>query len=247
MEWRHRDGLRWLHAQLPGAIAAFSTRVGGSGSPPFDSLNLGLLTGDDPAAVRANRERLAAALDRDPRGMLIGHQVHGDEVLVRDTAPDPNPYAGEPTAPRSDGQATASPRLTPIVQVADCLPIALAGDRGVAMVHGGWRGLAAGIVARGVDAVGASSAAIGPGIGRCCYEVDEPVLERFAELGDDVATGRMLDLPAVARALLERAGVAEVESADVCTSCEAELFFSHRRDGERTGRQGGLVWMDADG
>ena len=131
------------------------------------------------------------------------------------------------------------------MQVADCLPVAIAGERGVAMLHCGWRGLAGGIVARGVDEVGATAAAIGPGIGPCCYEVGDEVLERFAGLGDGVAAGRMLDLPEVARRLLAAAGIDAVESSGLCTSCDPELFFSHRRDAGRTGRQAGLVWLDA--
>ena len=100
-----------------------------------------------------------------------------------------------------------------LVYTADCLPVAVAGPDGVAMLHCGWRGLAAGIVARGADAVGATHAAIGPGIGPCCYEVGDEVLGAFAGLGDGVATGRMLDLPEVARRLLARAGVESIESA----------------------------------
>ena len=111
------------------------------------------------------------------------------------------------------------------------------------MVHCGWRGLAGGIVERAVDEVDAEAAAIGPGIGPCCYEVGEEVLAEFDDLGG-VAEGRMLDLPAVARKLLERAGVGSIESAELCTSSNPELFYSHRRDGERTGRQAGLVWVE---
>lgn len=112
------------------------------------------------------------------------------------------------------------------------------------MIHCGWRGLAAGIVERGVEEVDAKAAAIGPGIGRCCYEVGDEVRTAFESLGGGVSRGRMLDLFEVARRLLADAGVTEVEAADLCTSCEAELFFSHRRDGGTTGRQGGLVWIE---
>jgi hypothetical protein len=111
------------------------------------------------------------------------------------------------------------------------------------MAHCGWRGLAAGVVARAAETVDAEAAAVGPGIGPCCYEVGEEVLAEFSDL-DGVADGRMLDLPAVAKALLERAGVARTESADLCTKCNPELFYSHRRDGERTGRQAGLAWIE---
>jgi polyphenol oxidase len=103
-------------------------------------------------------------------------------------------------------------------------------------------------VARGAEIVGAARAAIGPGIGRCCYEVGDEVLDAFAHLGGGIADGRMLDLAEVARRLLARAGVNEVEMAGLCTSCEPELFFSHRRDGGSTGRQAGLAWEQvADG
>jgi YfiH family protein len=246
MDWRERDGVRWLEAALPGARAAFSTRVGGASAGPFRSLNLGLHTDDAEASVRANRARLTAALDRDPGGVLFGFQVHGAELARRERAPQPNPFAGPAERPADgDGQATSNPELTPLVQVADCLPVAVAGGRGVAMLHCGWRGLAAGIVARGVAEVGGTAAAIGPGIGPCCYEVGEQVLGSFARLGDGVATGRMLDLPEAARRLLAEAGVREVDSSDLCTSCNPDLFFSHRRDAGRTGRQGGLAWIDA--
>jgi YfiH family protein len=248
VQWRERDGTRWLEADLGNARAAFTTRRGGVSAGSFESLNLGLLTGDDPGAVRTNRHRAAAALGLEPNRFLIGRQVHGAELQVRDEPPKPNGFTepGSATPAEVDGQATSTPGLVPLVFVADCLPVALSGPDGVAMVHCGWRGLRAGIVARGAEAVGATRAAIGPGIGRCCYEVGHEVLDAFAPLGDGIADGRMLDLAEIARRLLARAGVEEVEAAGLCTSCEPELFFSHRRDHGRTGRQAGLIW-DGDG
>lgn len=247
MQWREKDGLRWLEADLPGARAAFSTRLGGFSEGPFASLNLGILTDDDRGAVVENRSRLAGALGRKPESVLIGRQVHRAEVLTHEAPQIPAPFAapGSPIAD-VDGHLTANPSLAPLVFVADCLPVALAGPGGVAMLHCGWRGLATGVVASGVAGVQATDAAIGPGIGRCCYEVGEEVLDAFSDLGDGIATGRMLDLTEVARRLLERAGVERVTAAGLCTSCEEELFFSHRRDGARTGRQAGLAWL-ADG
>jgi copper oxidase (laccase) domain-containing protein len=128
--------------------------------------------------------------------------------------------------------------------VADCFPVALSGTRGVAMLHCGWRGLAAGIVERGVTETGAEAAAVGPGIGPCCYEVGDEVRAAFADVGDPVAANGHLDLPAVIRTLLARAGVRRVQEADMCTSCNPGLFFSHRRDGPASGRQAGIAWFD---
>jgi len=114
-------------------------------------------------------------------------------------------------------------------------------------------------VDRQLAQIGATAAAIGPGIGPCCYEVGPEVLDPFAPLGDgitaadgpnsqakvDISARRRLDLPEVARRLLREAGVEHVESAGLCTRCESELFFSHRRDGSLSGRQAGLVWIEA--
>jgi YfiH family protein len=240
MRWREADGVEWLEAELPGARVAFSTRGGRVSEPPFDSLNLGIHTEDDPERVVENRRRLAAALGLDIDRIAFGRQVHGAELTVHRTVPARSP--GE-----ADGQVVSEPGLAALVFVADCLPVALAGPGGAAMLHCGWRGLAAGIVARGAAAVEATDAAIGPGIGVCCYEVGDEVLDAFGDLGPEIADGRMLDLVEVARRLLRASGVERVESAGLCTSCEAGRFFSHRRDAGRSGRQAGLAWIEGEG
>jgi YfiH family protein len=243
VEWRENEGVRWLEAKLPGARAAFSTRIGGLSEAPYDALNVGILTGDEFERVGENRRRLAASIERDPQGVVMARQAHGAELRRHNAPQEPRVFADVVKSPdEADGQVTSNPELTPLVIVADCLPVAMVGPGGVAMAHCGWRGLAGGIVARVADAVEAEAAAIGPGIGPCCYEVGDEVLSAFADL-DGVARGRMLDLTAVATALLERAGVGTIESSGLCTSCNPELFYSHRRDGERTGRQAGLAWM----
>jgi YfiH family protein len=245
MEWRESGGVRWLQADLGAATAAFTTRAGGVSEPPFDRLNLGVLTDDADEAVVENRRRLVLALGLDPARIPIGRQVHGAELAFHSSPQQPSPFVrpgGE--TPEVDGHVVRAPGLAPLVFVADCLPVALSGPGGVAMLHCGWRGLAAGIVAAGAEAVGANAAAIGPGIGPCCYEVGDEVLDAFSALGDGIADSRMLDLPRVARRLLGEAGVAKVESAGLCTSCEPELFFSHRRDHGRTGRQAGIAWIE---
>ena len=244
MEWREENGVRWLEAELPGASAAFSTRIGGVSQAPYEALNVAVLTGDEPARVGVNRRRLADSVGRDPEGVVMGRQVHGTELSHHERPQQPRVYADVVKSPdQVDAQATSNPDLTPLVMVADCLPVAMVGPDGVAMAHCGWRGLAGGIVGAAAGAVRAEAAAVGPGIGPCCYEVGEEVLSAFEGL-DGVARGRMLDLTAVAIALLERAGVDAIECSGLCTSCNPELFYSHRRDGERTGRQAGLVWVE---
>jgi polyphenol oxidase len=128
--------------------------------------------------------------------------------------------------------------------VADCLPVLLAAEGGVAALHCGWRPLAGGIVEEGLRALrevgadGPVQAAIGPGARGCCYEVGEEVHAHFAAY--DARRGRNLDLAAVARAQLEANGV-EVHDTGLCTICD-ERFFSHRRDRGVTGRQAGVAW-----
>jgi YfiH family protein len=245
MEWRQGNGVKWLEADLGGARAAFFTRLGGASVPPFDSLNLGAVTDDEPDAVLENRRRLAAALGFEPQRIPIGYQVHGREVAFHTGPQEPSPFASPGSEiPKVDGHVVSTPGLAPLVLTADCLPVALSGPGGAAMLHCGWRGLAAGIVAAGAEAVEATDAAIGPGIGACCYEVGDEVLGAFAGLGEGIASGSMLDLAEVARRLLREAGVERIEAAGLCTRCETALFFSHRRDDGRTGRQAAVAWID---
>ena len=246
MRWRESVGVRWLEAGLPGATAAFSTRLGGVSESPFDSLNLGLGSGDERGALTENRARLADALRLDPGQIACAQQVHGARIAVHSSAQETTPYACPGArAPEADGHVICDPSLAAAVFVADCLPVAIVGPGGAAILHCGWRGFAAGIVAEGTEAIGATHAAVGPGIGGCCYEVGAEVLAAFSALGDGVADGRMLDLAKVARRLLIEAGVEAVEIAGLCTSCESSLFFSHRRDQGQTGRQAGVVWLDS--
>lgn len=212
-----------LAIDLPGGTALFTTRRGGVSEGPYASLNLGLWTDDDAGRVRENRERLRAEVGA--QRLAQGRQVHGTRVVVDAEGIE-----------EADGQVTTAPGVAAMVLVADCLPVALAGPDRVAMLHAGWRGLAGGVLEAGVEATGAVCAAIGPGIGPCCYEVGDDVRAVF---GTSEPT---LDLKAIARARLEAAGVRDIHDCGLCTSCDAERFFSHRRDRGVTGRQAGLAW-----
>jgi polyphenol oxidase len=145
-----------------------------------------------------------------------------------------------------DGLWTDEPGVPMLKIAADCLPIAVARANGLpalALLHAGWQGLLEGIVAAGVAALGQGdlAAVIGPGIGPCCYEVREDVAGPYrAAFGGEIVRDGRLDMWSAAEQALGAAGCESVERTDLCTSCHPELFFSHRRDGARTGRQGVL-------
>jgi polyphenol oxidase len=255
------EPFRWdgdhIRLSLSGGEVLFTTRQGGVSRPPYDTLNLGLWTEDDPAAVSANRDRVAELIGIDRNRFQHGRQVHGATVTQAPTAQGLGAHGhwaageGDGTSTRTllseaDGQVTSAEGVAPVVLVADCLPIALVRPGRVGMLHAGWRGLAAGIVAAGIAAFDDEpphAAAIGPGAGPCCYEAGEDVHAAFADLGPDMRHGDNADLKAIAAARLREAGVEEVHDVGLCTICgDRELFFSHRRDGGVTGRQAGVAW-----
>ncbi len=226
---------------------AFSTREGGVSEGPFASLNLGILTDDDPARVVQNRSRLCDAVEADADGATMAWQRHGAVV----TRAEPRGIVTPGTVyDHCDGLWSDEPGRAMLLLTADCMPIAIARANGsaptVAILHAGWRGVLAGIVASGVHALGSGpfAAAIGPSIGPCCYEVGEEVSEPFREaFGDDVVQDGKLDLWTSAERALRAAGVDRVDRWDTCTHCDAERFFSHRRDAGRTGRQGVIAYV----
>jgi YfiH family protein len=221
-----------IDLELPGARVRFTSRAGGVSPAPYASLNLGMFTDDDPARVAENIDRSS-----DGRTVALVRQVHGTEIREVD--------AGGLLAGDADGLLTTKPNLALLVTTADCLPVGLVAGEAVAMLHAGWRGLADGILEAGVELISALMpgarvhAAIGPGAGACCYEVGSEVAGRFA---DSALSDRTLDLKSVASDKLRHAGVSTVTDVQRCTMCEPEIFFSHRRSGPLTGRQGGLIW-----
>jgi polyphenol oxidase len=220
----------------------FTTRHGGVSGPPFATLNLGPQTPDLPQDVDANYDRLAESAGFERERIAMGLQVHGNEVQRRDEEPEP----GEELL-ACDGQATHVPGVACLVVTADCLPVALLCEGAVAMVHAGWKGLAGGVLEDGLRALrelggrGPVTALIGPGAGPECYEVGDDLRERFG------TTGPTLDLKAIAAELLCERGVEAVHDVGLCTVCTLPggepLFFSHRREAGRTGRQAGIAWL----
>ncbi len=232
----------------PWVRAGTTTRAGGVSAAPFDRLNLGAHVGDDPDAVRRNRERLVQALGL-PAMPDWPEQVHGNRVLD----------AGRAGGHRGDALYTDRPGVVCAVLTADCLPLLLCDRRGerVCAAHAGWRGLFGGIVEAAVERFdrlpGELLAWLGPAIGPACFEVGDEVREvarrRNPELVQafrpvNAKQGHWwLDIYRAARILLASLGVRFVAGGGYCTVSSAERFYSYRRDG-RTGRMASLIWID---
>lgn len=253
----HRHGdLEWFAAAGQGWRAVFSTRCGGASSGAFGTLNMSEAVGDDPQLVYENHRRLAAAAGYPAECVVMGRQVHGTairEVGRKDRGRGAAP--GRAALPDTDGLLTGDPEVPLMVSVADCVPVVLAatspdGTPTVAIVHAGWRGLLAAMPARGVLRLrphGEIAAAIvGPSIGPCCFSVGDDVGRAFEERYPGSWRRGRVDLWAVGARQLANAGVpaSHITVARVCTSCD-DRFFSHRRDAGRTGRQAGVVWIEA--
>jgi len=221
-----------MSCELPGgAHVLFTSRRDG---------NLSTLRGNGHEQGRATRDQLCERLGL--RWLCASRQVHGAVVQRVGSA---HGAAGEAVAIDADGHASSLPGLGMMVLTADCLPVALGSPGAVAMLHAGWRGLAAGVLEEGVRAlreVGGSGeivAVVGPGAGACCYEVGPEV---HAQFGRTESTARPIDLHAIAAERLRAAGVEEVRDVAACTICD-ERFFSHRREGKGAGRQAGIAWL----
>jgi len=237
----------------------FAGRHGGVSRRWGDGLNWSLSVGDPPEHVRENRRRTLATLGLGPGEAVMAGLVHGTRVaaveLDATTADDVR------VIPDTDGLITDRRGLALIITAADCVPVYLYDPvrRVIGMVHAGWRGTVAGIASAAVRAMTARygcdpadiHAAIGPSIGPCCYEVDEPVagpVRRYfgehapALLRPSPREGRhMLDLWAANRLDLASAGVGQVHVAGVCTACNRDRFFSHRAEAGGAGRGAAVI------
>lgn len=246
-----------------GAVHGFATKLGGVSTGVCAQMNLGCKREDDPEAVRENYARFCAAIGADVNGLVMTHQVHEDEVRTAsrgDILPDlldPMPYD-------ADGLVTDQPGLCLTIYYADCIPVLLYDPkrRAIGAVHSGWRGTALGIVPKAIEKMGRLYgtdpadvlAAIGPGIGPCCFETHSDVPEAMAaRWGDEVAAyckplenGKFsVDLKGILRRQLARAGVAEehVDVLDLCTGCHPELYWSHRKMGDLRGNHGAMIQL----
>ncbi|MER5192713.1 peptidoglycan editing factor PgeF [Streptomyces sp. NPDC002755] len=235
---------------VSGAHFAFTDRWGGVSAAPYEELNLGGAVGDDPDAVRANRELAAKSLGLDPGLVVWMNQVHGDDV-----AEVAGPWT-TPLTPPVDGLVTATRGLALAVLTADCVPVLLADPvAGVAAAaHAGRPGMVKGIVPAAIDAMlslGAEPSRIvartGPAVCGRCYEVPEAMRAEVAAVEPAASAETSWGTPSVdviagVHAQLDRLGVHDRERSPVCTR-ESNDHFSYRRD-RSTGRLAGYVWLD---
>jgi hypothetical protein len=255
--FRTEGAFTYLQAEMFGQFDflthAFCTRLGGTSPAPFSSLNVSVRRGDREENVRRNREIITNTFGFAADRLLLAHQVHGDDFYIPEKAGDLSPGM----TLECDGFITDRPGVALCVKTADCVPVLLVDGKKkvVSAVHAGWRGTALGIAGKAVriflerfsSAPQGLWAAIGPSIGPCCYEVDEKVHREFTASGlaenyllPAVKKDRwMLDLILVNRRQLEEAGVpsAQISAVGLCTSCRRDTFFSHRGEGDVTGRQ----------
>jgi YfiH family protein len=240
--------------------AGFTTRNGGVSRPPYNSLNLAYHTEDARHYVEGNRSTLARTFDLQPHQLLTVNQVHGSDILIID---QPNYDLSHFLTIECDAILTNQPGIMIGVLVADCFPVLLFDPekRAAAAVHVGWRGAAAGILNKAVDALGTAFgsrpenllAAVGPGIGAHNYIVDRPVRDAFRlgagnwqEITEEIDLGQWrLDLKKSCLLQLEQSGLParQISAAKECTCCHREMFFSYRRDHGKTGRQMGFLLM----
>jgi len=229
------------------AEVIFSGREGGVSSGPFGSLNLGDHVGDDPVLVGRNRQSLADLIG--VRAIVSMDQVHGSQVRRFDGFSDSHAIGMAINLGECDALVSSESNVGLLAMGADCLTVAFGCDDAVAVAHAGWRGLAAGVLEQTATEIaqvgrGEIHAAIGPAAGACCYEVSDEVISAFKPAA--VHSDRMLDLAGTAEVLLRDLGVSSVRCIDACTICDRQRrFFSHRREGTPTGRQGAVAWLSS--
>lgn len=237
-EWELREqaGIRWLQTPVGSRSACFTLASTGAG----ERLNLAMRP-EGPEAATEARLAMTRAMGLAPERFRLVRQVHGG--AIRETSEAGVPPGGDLLPARepeheADGLISRGRGEVLMVLVADCLPLALSGQGGFALLHLGWRGLSTGMLEEAVAAVEASSAVGGPCIGPCCFEVGAEVGEA---LGVELTTTGTLDLTGIVAERLRSLGVDSVTFAGSCTACETDRFFSHRRQGAAAGRQAALL------
>ena len=259
MSFTTHNNPEYLTSSVISVPHCFSTRHGGVSEGYLSSLNLGIHRGDVRANVEKNYEILGEAVGFDPATLIFTHQTHTDIVARVGKADCGDGLVREVTVER-DGLITNEKDVTLIVFSADCTPILLHDPvhHAIGAVHSGWRGTAAGIVKKAVEKMTREfgtdpadvRAAIGPCIGRCCFETHNDVPDAMLDaLGDaamraitDDKNGKFhVDLKELNRLWLEGAGVTKIDVSEDCTACQPDRFWSHRIVGNARGSLAAII------
>ena len=239
---------------------AFSTRLGGVSEGHFSSMNLSFTRGDSFRNVEENYRRICSAVGINISHLVLSRQTHTSNVLCVDESHRGTGYT-KPSFEDIDGLITNKPGVCLVTQYADCTPLLFCDPvkKVIATSHAGWRGTVKKIGAVTVEKMKTEFgcdpsdiiAAIGPCIGKCCYEVDDPVYNEFLNLGislDDIITPTtenhyMLDLKEANKRILINSGVKEenIDVADICTCCESDVLFSHRATAGKRGNLAAII------
>lgn len=255
------DGL----ARACGVRIAFTGRSGGASARPYATLNLGIQVGDEKETVEQNRAALVKAIGADEARLITLNQVHGDTVIViRDTSPDIWEEARRQAESGADAVVVTTCGVAPLLCFADCVPVIVVSPSGAfAVAHAGWRGVIAATAVRAAEALAACDVQaqlatvqkealagynvyLGPHIASCCFETGLEVRDQFFDrFGEAVLVGEdHIDLAAALRIDLEQAGISaeRITDCDICTSCNAQDFFSYRASGGTCGRHGAIAF-----
>ncbi len=232
---------------VPGIVHAFLGRTGGVSSGHLASLNLGRREEDRAENLAENKKRVAKAFGTDGDKIFTVSQVHSDRIVIIDSADT----ASEDVKPfEADAIITDIQGISIGILTADCVPLLFLDSRNkvVAAVHAGWKGTASKIASKTIKMMierfesrpQEIRAAIGPAIGACCYEVGQEVIDAVGYRGNASAQREgkwYLDLSKANLLQLQEMGVADIDVSGICTSCRTDLFFSHRKEMGKTGRQ----------
>jgi YfiH family protein len=250
-------------------VAGFSSRRGGVGVAPFESMNLALHVNDQQSHVIENRRLLADQLGFPFEAWTCAEQVHGKQIyIVTNTDKGRGRERREDAIQNMDGLITNQRGILLTAFYADCVPLYFYDPLGqvVGIAHAGWKGTAldiAGEMIRVMTNQFGSKAdqiltAIGPSIGGCCYEVDSAVIDKINEKWDGPDENKaieskqngkfMLDLRECNRHFLLKEGILpyHIEITRRCTSCQSDLFFSHRKEKGKTGRMAAWIGLRSE-
>lgn len=263
----NRNGIKFIVfkilREIPYIKHGFSTRIGGISEGAYSYLNLGIKTGDKQNNVIENIKRFALSVGVNYEGLVISDQIHGDKIEIVGNKDHASGCVKQKKYNGVDGLVTNVPNTPLMATFADCVPIFFADPikKVIGISHAGWKGTELKIAAKTIQIMineyGSKTdeivVVIGPSIGKCCYEVDDVVVERFNKGFTDTSTfifpkgkGKyQIDLWEANRIILKEMGISNknIVISNLCTGCNLDLFYSHRKENGNTGRMGAIIQL----